>query len=344
MKPQIKNRIIGLVILFSMLVLAGLGAFIAYNSGGREANASGVTPTITPSVVNVGVAGTITVSFVTTTNLNQGSIVYLTYSSNYAGTLNTLNTTVNSVAPSTVTNSTNSGLTTSVITLANSVSAGSNLTISTTGLTTPVSAGNYPFSVVSSGNDAGGNFQYVGEANVVDVYAFVPVSISFQIRNATDTANTNVCDMNTVPVSNVVSCAYRLKVATNAKNGYVVNVATDGDFMNGSYAANNAAVGPTGTAIAAGTENYGVEVNPGSVTTAGGNATVATVYQVNPGNVVYFANTSDAPLYSTNKPNNPALNGDLINTALVTHKFAISSDTPSGEYRQRVTYIVVPSF
>jgi hypothetical protein len=273
-----------------------------------------------------------------------GSKIFLTYPNAYTGTLSTANTTVNTVAPSALTNSVGASTTTTTITLANSVTSGATLTVAMSPLTTPVTAGNYAFTFTSSIGDLGGNFQYVGQANVVNVTASVPVSLSFVIRDSGDTANTNVCDLGTASTASISSCSYRLKIATNAKNGYLVSFLTSGALTDGSYNVTDAAAGAAGTTPAAGTENYGVNITAGSITGSGGTMTLATAFGTSVGNIVRYNTASNTTILTANKPNSPAASADTTNTSLVTHKLAISSTTPAGNYTQSVTYFVSPSF
>ena len=225
------------------------------------------------------------------------------------------------------------------------VPAGANVfTIS--GLSTSSTASNNLFTVYTSAGDYGSGFQYVGGANQVTVRAVVPVSLSFAIRNAADTANTNVCDMGNLSVTAVGSCSYRLKVATNAQYGYTVSTVTNGDFTNGSAVFPNAAVGTAGTggtAQAAGTHLYGAKIDKGSITAPGGTTSLNAVYDAGAINNVSYVNVTSADLVTANKPNNPTAT-DVVNTSLVTHQAAVDASTAAGIYTQKVTYTVTPSF
>jgi hypothetical protein len=309
--------------------------------------ASGVTPTITPSVANVSSSGSIAVAYTTSGAMAIGSTIALTYNSSYTGTVSTANTTINAVAPSAVSVVTAGSNKVATLTLAATVTSGATVTISTSALTTPVAAGNYVFSIKSSvNNDTGANFQYVGEANAVQVRAFIPISLSFDIRNNADTANTNTCDLGTLTTTAVSTCDYRLKVSTNAKGGYTISAVADGDLTDGTNPIVNAAVGTGGTggtAITAGTESYGVTIGTGSIT-GGGTISLASAYNAGATNAVKYNNTTAAVVLTATKPNSPATSGDVTNTSLVTHKIAISGNTEAGSYTQKITYTVSPSF
>ena len=339
-----KSKMAMLSVIAGVALVVG-GTFYFYNQQTADlAKAAGVTPTITPQVANVSTAGSISFAYTTTSTMAIGSRIFLTFPNTYTGTLSTANTTVNTVAPSTLTNSVGASTTTATITLANSVTSGSVLTVAMSSLTTPATAGNYTFVFTSSVGDLGGNFQYVGQANVVNVTASVPVSLSFVIRDSGDTTNTNVCDLGTASTLSISSCSYRLKIATNAKNGYLVSFLNSGAFTDGSYNATDAAVGAAGTTPVAGTENYGVNITPGSITGSGGTMTLATAFGTVAGNIVKYNTTTNTTILTANKPNSPAASADTTNTALVTHRLAVSSSTPAGNYTQSVTYFVSPSF
>jgi hypothetical protein len=326
-------------------ILVGLTAGLL-GLGSLSVESAGVNPTITPSTANVSTATSIDVTFTAVTAIASGGNIKLIYPDTYTGTVSTANTTVQGAAPSSVNNVSSSGYVTSTLVLGSAITANTSVTVSTSALTTPSSAGNYDFSIVTSGGDSGANFQYVGQANVVQVRAFVPTSLSFVIRNSDDTANTNVCDLGILSTTSVGSCAYRLKVGTNASSGYVISVSSSGNLTNGTTSFTNAATGSNGsggTNIVAATETYGVNVTKGS-TTSGAATTLAAVYNAGNTNSVSYVNTSAATLLSSAGTNAPATSGDTANTALVTHNAAISSNTGAGEYTQTVTYTVAPSF
>jgi len=345
--PRSTNtRLFGAV---AAIFVAGIiGGFVFFNgfSPGRDSQAAGVNPIITPSTQAVSTAASISTAYTTTATLTSGASIQLTYRNAYTGTLSTANTTVNTVAPTSVTNAVSGAFTTSTIVIANpSITSGSTVTIATTGLTSPVAAGNYTFAIKTSA-DFGANFQYVGQANVVQVRAFIPVSLSFDIRNTADTANTNTCDLGTVTTIAVATCAYRLKVATNARNGYTVSMTTSGNLTDGTNNLNNAvagAGGSGGTNIVAGTETYGVVINAGSITGAGGVITRANIFNAGANDVLFNYTTPQVILTAT-RPNSPAVSGDTTNTSLITHELGISSNTPSGDFTQTVTYTVAPAF
>lgn len=310
------------------------------------ARAGGVTPTITPSAQTVSTAGAINLQYNVGAVMNPGSTINLTYNNAYTGTITNANTTVNTVAPTSVSAPIPAGASSSqvTITLANTVAAGASLDLQLNGLTSPVTAGNYAFTLSTSTADFGGNFQYVGEANVVEVRAFVPLRLAFNIRDAADSANTNVCDLGEASTTSVVDCSYRLKVSTNAAGGYTVSMETDGDLTNGVYSITNAAAGPTGSAISAGTELYGVNIDAGSITSTGSIATLP-AFTAGGSNVVEYSSATPVNIIQATGPNSsPVGGGDTVNTSLVTHRLAIDDNTPVGSYTQRITYKVTPTF
>jgi hypothetical protein len=331
------------------LSLFALGFTFLLGGGNRSldlARAGGVTPTITPSAQTVSTAGSVSIQYTVSAAMNAGDTLTLNYNNGYSGTITTANTTINGVAPSNVTAPVAAGPSSDrvVITLANTVTAGGSLDLVLNGLTTPVTAGNYAFTLSTDTGDFGGNFQYVGEANVVEIRAFVPLRLAFSIRNAADTANTNVCDLGEASTTSVVECDYRLKVSTNASGGYTISMEADGDLTNGVYSMTNAAAGPTGSTITGGNELYGVLIDPGSITSSG-TITTTPAYTTSATNVVNYTSTTPVNIIQSTGPNSSPLSGsDTVNTSLVTHKLAIDDNTPVGEYTQRITYKVTPTF
>lgn len=334
--------------LFSIGLIGGFVLFSGFSGFNQpiKSYAAGVTPTITPSAQAVSTAASVSVAFTTSSTLNSGATIQLTYRNAYTGTLATGNTTVNAVAPTSVTNTVSGSFTTSTIVIANpTIAAAATVTIATSALTSPVAAGNYSFAIKTAA-DFGANLQYVGQANVVQVRAFIPVSLSFDIRNNADTANTNTCDLGTVTTLAVATCDYRLKVSTNAKNGYTVSMQASGNLTDGVNNLTNAAVGTGGaggTNIVAGTETYGVFINQGAITGAGGTITKANIFNAGATNEVLYNYTTPQVVLTANKANSPATT-DLTNTALVSHSLGINGSTPAGDFTQTITYTVAPSF
>lgn len=320
------------------LILAGFA-----NSMPTLAAAAPVT--ITPSTALVSVAGAITLTFTSTVAHPVGSSFNIIYPNTYIGTTTTANTTINAAAPTTVVSAA-SGASNTMATLTNPavLPIGTVITIVFNGLTTPSLIGNYSFVMYTNKGDYGANFQYVGDANAVNVTAFVPLSLSFVIRDSADTVNTNTCDMGVLATTAIGNCNYRLKIGTNATNGYVVSMLTSGDFTSTPNVFANAAVGAAGTTIAAGTELYGVSASAGAITGTPGTIALATAYGTAVGNVVKYNNTTSATLATATAPNAPATSGDTTNTILVNHRAAIGANTRAGVYTQKVTYTVVASF
>lgn len=177
-------------------------------------------------------------------------------------------------------------------------------------------------------------------------YTFAESSLSFNIRNSTDTANQNSCNLGDLSVINSSTCSYRLKVQTNAINGYTVYVQTDGGLTNGSYNFSEADLGTGGGGgvlinnSTAGVEKYGIVVTPGSVT--GGSAFLNNDFNAG-SNSVKINSPVAVPVFGATGPNSPG-STDTTNTALVSHNVNISGQTEAGNYTQRVVYTVVPSF
>jgi len=329
-----KTKIFGIIFLFSLIISS-----IALQSS-IKIEAAGITPTVTPSAQTVSANANITLVFTPVTPITNGSTINVSFPSGYTGGTALTNTDV-TVTGTNITSTVEASFTATsfISTLTTSANVTTAVTIvigGTNRLTTPAAAGNYPFSVATSVGDSGANFQYVGQANVVQVRALVPVSLSFVIRDSADAANTNTCDMGTLSLAAVGSCSYRLKIGSNAAS-YAVSVATSGNFTNGSYNFANAAP----TLITAGTETYGAVITPGAVTN--GSVVLAGPYSAG-ANSVNYTNTIAATLLTITGQNNPGATGDTTNTSLVTHNAAISNTTASGLYTQTVTYTVLPTF
>jgi trimeric autotransporter adhesin len=305
--------------------------------------AAGVTSTVSPSTSAVSTSGTVTLAYTTASSIPSGSSFVVSYDALYTGTASV---TIDGTATATLTPTTSGGRTTLNMTSGSAVSAGS-VAIVISGLTSPTTAGNYSWSMRDTTNFST-VLQYVGQANVVNVRAFVPVTMSFAIRNSADTANTNVCELGDQSLSAYSLCDYRLRVATNAKNGYSISYQASGDLTDGTYNVSNAAVGATGNLIdnsTAGTEKYGVTIDKGSVTAVGGVTSLPVAFDAGATNAVRYNDTASTVIMSSTKGNAPnPSSADTINTVKVTHKMNIDAVTPSGFYTADYTYTVTPSF
>ena len=333
----IKNLAVSLILL--ALLFLGVASFEL------KTKAAGMSISVFPESTNVSTVSGFVFFLNTTTNITTSDYIDLFYPNTYSGVLTNLNTNVNGSPAGSVTNTVIGSEIRARIVPTTTILAGV-MNISTSVLSSPATAGNYSFRIVTSGNDFGATLQYVGQANVVLVRGLVRPTLSFAIRNSADTANTNLCNMGTLSTASVSSCSYRLKVATNAGSGYTVLVNTSGNFTNGSKTFTNAAVGTGGaggTNIVSGSERYGVNITKGSVTTVAGTTTLANAYNAGVTNSVSYVNTVAATLMTANRPNNPT-GTDTTNTMLVNHRAAISQDTAAGTYNQSVVYTITPSF
>jgi hypothetical protein len=297
-----------------LVVIFGMSLFIP----NPTVQAAGITPTVLPKSQSVSTTASIRLVFKPVSPITNGSTIRVDFPAGYLGGASLLGTDVSMTATNlinTVKSFSASGFTAKLTTTGNVTTTVTIVIGRTNKLTTPVAAGNYAFGITTSAGDSGANFQYVGQANSVKVKAFVPISLSFAIRNSSDTAGTNTCDMGVLKVTGTGSCSYRLKVGSNAAR-YAISVSTSGNFTNGSHDfANAAGIASTNVvAFSADSNNVG------------------------------FVNVLPATLLTVTGQNNPAAIGDLTNTTLITHRAGISSKTQAGVYQQTVTYTVLPTF
>lgn len=216
-------------------------------------------------------------------------------------------------------------------------------------------AGNYEIRITTS-LDSGSFLYYVGDENDVLIEADVDNILSFVIRDSTDsgdqpnvgglTIGPNLCDLGNLGTAGVQSCAYRLKVATNAVSGYFVSVSVDDDLNNAGDTEfiNNTA---SGSAPSGGTEGYNIILAAGSATVgsvaecsgAASGDCLADSIAWNDATGTIFNNTTASVMYDVSGPNNPTT-PDTTNTALVTHRAEQDAGTPAGYYNQLATYTV----
>lgn len=320
----------------------------------NNVNAAGVSLSLTPATQAVSTAANIVLNFTPATGMTTGSTIALSYPSTYTATPATLTNAdiaITKTGDANFTSAVSSGFTTTgftiTLTTAGTLNTSSAFAITVGGtnkLRTPATASNNGFTISTSAGDIGGALQYVGQANVVQVRAKINPTLSFIIRDSTDTANTNTCDFGVVDTSAVYTCSYRLKVGTNASSGYTIAVTNSGDLTDGTSSLTNAAVGSGGsggTAVAAGVETYGVVITPGTVTGSGGTVSVASAYNAGVTNAVSYVNTSSATVLTANRPNNPTAIG---NTSLVTERLGVNASTPAGVFTKTETYTVTYNF
>jgi hypothetical protein len=248
---------------------------------------------------------------------------------------------------------------TAVFTLTENVATGTSGSLCLSfGLTT-TTATNYSISMRATSSttqftatDYGAALYYVLGGNEVQVTAEIPASLTFSIRNDADTANTNVCQLGTLSLTQVNYCSYRLRIATNAVTGFTATIQPDSAFSNGSAVMTEIA---NDTAFVAGVEAYGIASLTGASTggrTGGGDFT-------NPANEASAAqdatltfNVDSTPLSFTSAttvvsyaaPFNASTAPSLDTTSRVTHGASIGAATLTGNYGHTVTYRVTGSF
>jgi hypothetical protein len=186
--------------------------------------------------------------------------------------------------------------------------------------------------------DQGAAVVSVGDEEDVTVTAEVNPSLAFAIRNTADTAEltSNLCALGTLTTTAVSTCAYRLKVSTNADDGYTVTITSDGALNTAT--ADIDAIAEEGT-VTLGTEGYGILFAGGASSEGGVSITESGDFSDDDTPIP----TSATTLYTSDGPNAPSA-PDTTNTALVTHRAAIDAATPSGTYDQVVTYAVTADF
>ena len=188
----------------------------------------------------------------------------------------------------------------------------------------------------------GGGLIYVNDSNDVTVTATVIPQLEFDILTSDASTDTNACDLGQLTSSATSTCSYRLRVLSNASDGYTVQVKANGPLTSGShdinYVSDDLVDGDNGGSA---TEEYGVSIAPGS-------SSVPTTTLTLQGNFVSGNHndlgTTAENLVIANGPNFPSSSGDTTNTAEITHHAQVSSDTPTGAYTQTATYYVTASF
>ena len=201
--------------------------------------------------------------------------------------------------------------------------------------------------------DFGAALYYVLGGNIVNVTASVPSSLSFSIRNAADTADTNVCQFGTLALNTVSTCSYRLRIATNAANGFTTTLQPSGPF-NVSGSATMTAIG-NDVPFVAGVEAYGLSQFQGATSGGRSGANNFDLPAVESGaaeDASLTFNIDSTPLDFTSAttvlsfaaPFNALAAPSPTTTSLVVHSASVGATTPYGQYAQTVTYRVTGSY
>jgi len=333
MRRNKSSLVVGSVLTIATLLVTWVSPLLV----APKAYAAGVAVTVTPSEAATGDTTNKVVSFTTATEIPIGGTVIVSYADAYVDTtLTDAGVVMNVGAPTEVVSIANNTVT---FTTTEVIAASTAVTITFTGsaLVAPSTAGNYSYVVTTTAGtsgDFGAALQYIGDDNDVLVTAQVQPTLAFAIRNDGDTADTNVCQLGVLSMTAVKTCAYRLKVTTNADSGFTVTMASSGALTDGTNDINAITEGST---VAAGTEGYGVAFAGGAIT--GGNVTEQGDFT---------DDDTPVPVPSTNlyiaDGNNNPIAIDTTNTALVTHRAAVDANTNTGNYSQTVTYTVTASF
>ncbi len=196
----------------------------------------------------------------------------------------------------------------------------------------PTTPGSYTAAISGAFGDAGDITNNILTSNQVDITATVPQSLTFSIsdtsisfgnlsavapRYASGTASGDTSEVE----------AHNIIVGTNASNGYTMTVG--GNTL--TYAANTiTAIGAANTAIATGTEQFGLRL-----TASGGSGTVAVPYAA----AGFAFDTGAFPDQIA------SASGATTNTTYSARYLAnITASTEAGAYTGAVTYVATANF
>lgn len=252
------------------------------------------------------------------------------------------------------------------------------ITVGGGNLIAPGAAGSYSWAITSSKDEYGAALQYVADDNDVIVTANIAPTLSFNIRDATDSNDLNLCDLGTVTTSDVpdhdtadaaasiddgvAECVYGLAIGTNAQGGFKVSVLADEPLNNANATIDD--IGNDDSLFSATTtEAYGLDfVRPaqtGRNTSTGlYDVTISADDPLAPSGFTFGGDTTSPVPYAAGGDSTSTAktifsytdgisytaNGDSTDLSLVVHGLRISSGTPAGTYTQVVTYTVTPTF
>ena len=202
---------------------------------------------------------------------------------------------------------------------------------------------------------------HVNNDNDVLVTAEVALELSQNIRNANDSADTNVCYIGRVTTATQPNydgdgndsgeCVYGVAVGTNASGGFTTRITSSGQMTNssGDTIANIA----NGGTFAAGTEAFGIARVVPAQTGWGGSAYNSTIalgnaagYQfgTNGGNTATPVPTSQTTLVSHTDRIQYVEGTNATDLTLVINGIAIAGTTPAGVYTQTQSIYTTATF
>jgi len=194
----------------------------------------------------------------------------------------------------------------------------------------PTTADTYKISISGNFGDLGTISVQILETDSVALEATVTPELSFSLRNAADNNSPEACSLGAPDTDDVNTCQYRLAVETNAQEGFSVFIRSDGDLRNTFDSISNIVEGWT---ISAGTEGYGIAV------TAGTGIDEQGIFDSDDSPI----SATDSLLIKTDSVYNYT-QGDLDTSSLITHKIAISEETPAGFYSQIIIYTIIGNY
>lgn len=337
---------------WSLLVLSLTAVCIGF-----QAHASGVNVTLTPSSSsNANVSTFVDMQWQPSGLYATGTVLQVDLSPGFSSVDFLVGSTTNigngGVAQVTATSVTQVLLT--VVTSTNSFAASSSLAVPVTFDATPQ---NYSFSILTSSStdpstptDFGSALFYANGGNQVTVTAAVPATLSFAIRTADDTANTNSCALGVLSTAATSTCSYRLRISTNAAGGFTASLLANHDLATGDATMTDVTNGGSANA---GTEGYGISDFQGA-SSGGHNVSTGLFDQpVATGTDAGFdfdtlptpVPTSTAQtIESYSNSFDAGASPSLTTTSLVTHFANIDGGTAAGNYSQIVTYTVTASY
>jgi hypothetical protein len=206
---------------------------------------------------------------------------------------------------------------------------------------------NFSLAVITSNvyADYGAVEYYFNGANTISVSASVQPTLEFAIVSSTDIGyEQHTCHMGTLNLTNVGTCDYRLRVSTNAANGFQITIGTNQQLGSG-YATLTDITEDSGV-VTAGSESYGIAITGATI---GGNNGSGNHNQAITENGDFTDNDTPVPLTSVGAQNiisysNSFLGTSTQSTTLVEHRAAIDAATVVGSYQQTVTYQITPTF
>jgi hypothetical protein len=346
----ISQRVVATLVACAVALLS-----IGVYTTAQAANLVSVSNTLTDSDLSVTSAHTIAFTIPTGSSLTNGNTVTITFPTGFTGVNNIASgdvTVTVAGTPDPFASFAQSGQNISFNSVAATAGQQVVVAITTGNVTNPATAGSYEF-VVSTGTDTGrtrvaiiDNVLVTAIVNTAFDFTITGLATSTAINGTSTTGSTSptLIAFGKLTANQVKTLAQQLAVTTNARNGFVVTVGTDGDLQSSNGAiidtfANGTDIS-TPTNWSAPTNNISDAKTWGHWGLTSNDANLASAFGANQ---FIAASTTPRTVFTHNGPADGVTQN--IGQAEVGYQIRISPlQEAADDYNTTLTYIATPTF